>query len=158
MKTFKCMGLHSPGNFSVIIYTMIIGMLIVLPLQAQESAVSLPFKESSNYLAEQFWSPEEFEMVIIQDQSAEEKKSPSKAFFYSLILPGTGEAYVGEKVQSKIFLAIELVAWGLVVANYINVANRESDYKNFAVQHASVYRVGKNDQYWIDIGKFDRIF
>ncbi len=79
-------------------------------------------------------------------------------FFSSLILPGTGEAYVGEKTQRKIFLAIEVVAWGLVVANMINVNMRQDDYKNFAVQHAFVERSGKGDQYWIDIGKFDRIF
>jgi hypothetical protein len=133
-------------------------ILFTFPLVAQEESVHIPFREVTRYQADLFWSDEN---IFIESQEKlifKERKSPSKAFFYSLLLPGAGEAYVGEKTQSKIFLAVELVAWGLVVANVINVNSRESDYMNYAVQHAQVNRSGKNDQFWIDIGKFDTIF
>ncbi len=99
-----------------------------------------------------------------QDRSIEfsdqkpEKKSVTKAFFLSLLLPGTGEAYVGRTVYTKVFMSIEVAGWGLFIANRINVNKREEDYKNYAVQHAGLSRDDKTDQYWIDIGKFDNVY
>jgi hypothetical protein len=105
----------------------------------------------------QLWLENDY--ISFQEEIANpERKSASTAFFSSLLLPGTGESYVGEQTQSKIFLGIEIVAWGLVVANIINVGMRQNDYKNFAVQHGSAIRNGKGDQFWIDIGKYNTIF
>jgi hypothetical protein len=130
----------------------------MVPALAQDSTITIPFKESSRYTLSQLWLEKEKFPFQEEEMQHPEKKSASRAFFYSLLLPGTGEAYVGAKTQSKIFLGIEIVAWGLVIANVINVDMRQDDYKNYAVRHASVIRNGKDDQYWIDIGKFDTIF
>ena len=145
----KCRKLHLL-IFSIILYA--------IPLVAQEKSVNIPFRAGTRYQADLFWSDENIFIKSPEKLNFKERKSPSKAFFYSLLLPGAGEAYIGENTQSKIFFAVELVAWGLIVANVINVNSRESDYKNYAVQHAQVNSSGKNDQYWIDIGKFDTIF
>ena len=158
MKIYKWLGLILPGNQLEFIITLFSFLFLMSPVLAQEKSISIPFREGSKYILSQLWL--EKEIIPFQEVEVEgpERKSSSRAFFYSLILPGTGEAYVGEKTQSKIFLGIEIVAWGLVVANMINVNMRQDDYKNFAVQHAFVERSGKNDQYWIDVGKFDTIF
>ena len=157
MKIYRWLGLILPGDGQRFIITFFGFLFIVSPVLAQERAISIPFGERSKYKLSQLWL--EKENISFQDDAdAPERKSPSKAFFSSLILPGTGEAYVGEKTQSKVFLGIEVVAWGLVIANMINVNMRQNDYKNYAVQHAFVERSGKNDQFWIDIGKFDTIF
>lgn len=87
-----------------------------------------------------------------------ETKSVTKAFFLSLLLPGTGEAYIGETGYTKVFLSIELIGWGLFVANRINVHKREEDYKNYAAEHAGLSGQDRSDQYWIDIGKYDNIY
>ena len=87
-----------------------------------------------------------------------EKKSIGTAFFLSLMLPGLGEAYVGKTGYTKVFLSIEAVGWGLFVANEIQVASRSEDYKNYASQHANLLQSGKDEQYWIDIGKYDNIY
>jgi hypothetical protein len=129
-----------------------------VPSPAQDSTISIPFTKNTQYTLSQLWLEKDNLPFQKEDTDTPERKSPSRAFFYSLLLPGTGEAYVGEKTQSKIFLGIEIVAWGFVVANMINVSMRQDDYKNFAVQHASVIRQGKGDQYWIDIGKYDTVF
>jgi len=34
----------------------------------------------------------------------------------------------------------------------------QKDYKNYAYQHANVTKKSKDDQYWIDIGKYDNIY
>lgn len=93
----------------------------------------------------------------IQDQQRE-KKSLGKAFLYSMLLPGLGEAYVGNTTYTKIFLSLEAVGWGFLIGNYQHVSWLEKDYKNYAYQHANISKDQKEDQYWIDIGKFDNIY
>jgi hypothetical protein len=157
MKIFRWWELIFPGKWVEFLNIMIGILFFVSPVMAQEMPISIPFGERSKYRLTQLWLENE-NMSFENATDKTERKSSSRAFFSSLILPGTGEAYVGEKTQSKIFLGIELIAWGLVVANMINVNMHQSDYKNYAVQHASIKRVGKNDQFWIDIGKYDTIY
>ena len=152
MKMYKWLELILPGNRKGFFIALIGLLFLVSPTLAQEKPIVVPFGEKSKYKLSQLWL--ESESVTFQEEEKKEgpeRKSPSQAFFSSLILPGTGEAYVGENTQSKVFLGIEIVAWGLVIANLINVNMRQDDYKNFAVQHAFVERTGKSDQYWIDI-------
>jgi len=158
MKMYKWWELILPGKIDKFLLIILCLNMIAIPAMAQDSTISIPFKKGSQYTLSQLWL--ENNSISFQEEDIEkpERKSASTAFFSSLILPGTGEAYVGAKTQSKIFLGIELVAWGLVVANMINVNMRQSDYKNYAVQHAFMERVGKDDQFWIDIGKYDTIF
>jgi hypothetical protein len=86
------------------------------------------------------------------------KKSVGRAFFYSLLIPGLGEAYSGHSGYAKFFLTVEATGWGIYLANHLTVASRMEDYKNYAVHHASVNRSGKTAQYWIDIGKYNTIY
>lgn len=160
MKMSRCLESMLPGKSMQ--YLLILVLLFTfnkLPLMAQEDSLVIPFSDGSRMmLLSQNWAEREMTFTYEEEGTDPEKKSASRAFFYSLLLPGTGEAYVGEEFQSKLFLGIELVGWGLVIANIINVNLRESDYKNLAVQHAKVIREGKDNQYWINIGKFDTIF
>jgi len=159
MKISRCLESMLPGKpMQNILILVILISLSNLPLMAQEDSLTLPFSEGSKILMSQNWAEHERAFSYDEEEANLEKKSPSRAFFYSLLLPGTGEAYIGEEFQSKLFLGIELVGWGLVFANIINVNLREDDYKNYAVQHAKVIRNGKDNQYWINIGKFDNIF
>ena len=87
-----------------------------------------------------------------------EKKSAAKAFLYSLLLPGMGEAYVGRTEYTKIFLSLEVLGWGILIGNYQHVSWLQNDYKNYARQHAGVNKGSKDDGYWIDIGKYDNIY
>lgn len=158
MRMYKCLVLTYPGNLMMMFRLFLVIFCFALPLKAQNGSIYIPYKESSQLLLNQS-DPSGWDLQVFNQEIQDiERKSPSRAFFYSLLLPGTGEAYVGEKLQSKIFLGIEITAWGLIVANMINVHVRQSDYKNYAVQHAFVNRTGKNDQYWIDIGKYNNIF
>lgn len=158
MRMYKWWESILPGKNKILLSVIYCSLIIALPAMAQDSTISIPFNEGSKYTLSQLWLEKENISFQEEDMDSPEKKSVSRAFFSSLLLPGTGEAYVGEKTQSKIFLGIEIVAWGLVVANMINVNMRQDDYKNFAIQHASVIRNGKGDQFWIDIGKYDTIF
>jgi hypothetical protein len=87
-----------------------------------------------------------------------ENKSASKAFFLSLILPGLGEAYTGHFGYTKFFLSTETIGWGLVVTNILRADLKVDDYKNFASQHADINLNGKDDQFWIDLGRYNNIY
>lgn len=45
------------------------------------------------------------------DESSAEAKSPRKAFFLSLLLPGLGELYAGAKYRAAGFMATEAITW-----------------------------------------------
>ena len=94
----------------------------------------------------------------IEHINSADKKSIFSAFLLSLALPGLGEAYVGESHYTRIFLATEILGWGLFISNLIQVESREDQYKNYAVQHAKIMSQGKDIQFWIDIGKFESIY
>jgi hypothetical protein len=157
---FKCLELILPGKNQKFLIFLLTGLIFNhYQLYAQADSLIVSFSEGSRLLISQNWDRSESNFNLNEDVSPDlERKSPSRAFFYSLLLPGSGEAYVGSEFQSRLFLGIEIIGWGLVIANMINVNTRESDYKNYAVQHANVLRQGKEDQYWIDIGKFDNLF
>lgn len=109
-----------------------------------------------NRLTNQFYAIESPELQFEEQQR--ETKSVGKAFFYSLLLPGMGEAYVGNTTYTKIFLSLEVVGWAFLLGNYQNVSWLQKDYKNFANQHANISKDSKDAQYWIDIGKYDNIY
>ena len=96
--------------------------------------------------------------VRLQQEATFQKKKVGLAVLYSLLLPGLGEAYVGETGYTKFFLASEALGWGLLIANRLNFEWRTKDYKTYAVQHAGVNAAGKDEQYWINIGKHDSIY
>lgn len=69
--------------------------------------------------------------------SGEGYKSPTKAFFLSLAVPGLGQYYYGSRVKPFIFLGAEVAAW----AFYINWHNEgddlTSDYEAYNHAHWS---------------------
>ena len=86
------------------------------------------------------------------------EKSLGKAFFFSLMLPGMGEAYTGRTGYTRFFLTVETLAWGLLFANQLNINWQTKDFKNYAVQHAGVDPSGKDKQFWINVGFYSSIY
>jgi len=86
------------------------------------------------------------------------KKPVGLVFLMSLVLPGSGEYYMGNKVQSVIFLTSEVLLWTGLTANSMYAEHLLEESYTYAAQHANVSRSGKDKQYWIDIGKFDSIY
>ena len=107
MRMFRWLELILPGKIIQVSATISSLLLFVFPVQAQDSTAIIPFKESAKFTLSQLWL--EDNPLPFQEFNNEipERKSPSRAFFSSLLLPGTGEAYVGEYTQSKIFIGIE---------------------------------------------------
>jgi hypothetical protein len=139
-------------------YFIILSIILTLNSFAQEN-IMVEFKNKKLYQIEGLNQLNVYETPELQfEMQQKEKKSIGKAFFYSLLIPGLGEAYVGNTTYTKIFLSLEVIGWGFLLGNYQNVSWLEKDYKNFAYQHAHISKDSKNGQYWIDIGKYENIY
>lgn len=82
------------------------------------------------------------------------KKSGFLAAFYSFLLPGMGELYVGDFQRGEWNLIADGAMWlGFAGLNYAAGWTR-NDGQTFAVEHAGISTAGKDDQYYVDIGNF----
>jgi hypothetical protein len=59
-------------------------------------------------------------------------KSPAKAFFLSLVVPGAGEYYNGQKTRAGAFLAVDALLWTGYFIYHKKGSNKENDYEAFA--------------------------
>ncbi|MHB2153849.1 hypothetical protein ACX8XN_05560 [Calditrichota bacterium GD2] len=85
--------------------------------------------------------------------------SPGKAGLLSLILPGAGELYLGQRNFFTVFLSTEIVAWAALIGNRLYYNHLVREYKTYARQHAGFDpTVPRDDRYWVDIGKYDDIY
>jgi len=58
-----------------------------------------------------FSADDDFSSVVTGSAESPELKSPGKAFFYSLAVPGLGQYYYGSKVKPVLFLSAEVASW-----------------------------------------------
>ena len=72
----------------------------------------------------------------------------------SLILPGWGEYTLGFQKRAKVMALTESFIFVSILASYSSANRLEINYQAYAAQHAGVNNVGKNRQYWIDIGNY----
>ncbi len=72
-------------------------------------------------------------MSLSSGLSAE--KSKFKAVLLSAIVPGAGQAYLGETTQAEIFLGIEVASW----ASYLGFRHHGYALRNQAISYAYTY-------------------
>lgn len=81
--------------------------------------------------------------------------SPGRAFLYSFLVPGLGEAYAGSKTLSRVFISTETALW-IAFACFRTLGRwHETDYRNYAVVHAGISLKGKDHDFFVDIEHFD---
>lgn len=83
------------------------------------------------------------------------RKSTSKAFFLSLVLPGLGHYYAEDKNKAKYFGGTEATFWLGFLAFRTYGAWKKQDYKLFAAGHAGVNLDGKGDEFFEDLTFYD---
>lgn len=86
-------------------------------------------------------------LSVFASQAAAEDKSLTRAMLYSLVLPGTGELYMGYKTRGKVHLGAEAAVWtGFFYFRYQG-SLREDSYKELANINAGV-RGERDDDYY----------
>ncbi|OQY29819.1 MAG: hypothetical protein B6244_02335 [Candidatus Cloacimonetes bacterium 4572_55] len=83
-------------------------------------------------------------------------KSIAKAALFSLILPGSGEYYLGHKTRAKVFFGAEAVTWG-TYATYKKVADwRREDLDVFTNTHADIDVSDREDEFLQILKRYPR--
>jgi len=84
-------------------------------------------------------------------------KSRGKAFLFSFLVPGAGEAYLGDKKMAILFFGTEVVLWSTyILLNWYGDLKAE-DYKLYAAGHAGVQPRGKNHEYFVNIEDYENL-
>lgn len=81
-------------------------------------------------------------------------KSVPKAFFLSLLVPGTGQFYAQAPGRGRVFLGTELAVLAGFLSFRLYSDWKEEDYQLHAATHASVDPRGKSKGYFEDVSLF----
>jgi hypothetical protein len=89
---------------------------------------------------------------------AQSAKSPKKAAFLSILLPGLGERYAGGQKSVKFFFFTEGMFWtGLFAFKKLN-ATRENTYRTFATARAGATTTQRPNSFYDRLTSFDSIY
>jgi hypothetical protein len=81
--------------------------------------------------------------------------SMRRAVLYSLLLPGLGDWYAGNKSRAKTFFVVDAAIWTTFIVFRVQGNHREESYQNFATEFAGVSGTGHSDEFYSTIGKFN---
>ncbi len=132
-------------------------------LSSSSSATEAPSSSSMN--RRELLGPVKVSKVNGIDEMKGRYKSPRKALFMSLLVPGSGQLYVGgsnfTNIRGGVYLALEAALWGSWY--YFSVYKYDqqvSKYKKFAKQHFSIgrYERGMRDLYNADAVNYESEF
>ncbi|MFQ6008302.1 MAG: hypothetical protein ACE5K8_05045 [Candidatus Zixiibacteriota bacterium] len=96
-----------------------------------------PSADSSNLSLTSFEQPSTFSY-----------KSPAKAFFLSLAVPGLGQFYYGSKVKPLVFLSAEVVSWVFYTKWHRDGDDLTNEYEAFNQAHWSRDRYENKYLWW----------
>jgi hypothetical protein len=90
------------------------------------------------------------------------RKSPVKAFVMSLVVPGTGEYYLGHRTAAATFWTMEAGLWLSAVGFKTYSVWRAEDAKAYAAQTAgvdldAVDKAGNNENYFRALGDYQNL-
>jgi hypothetical protein len=91
-----------------------------------------------------------------QQAGAEPENEPSvsRAILYSLLLPGLGDWYAGNKSRAKMFFVVDAAIWTTFIVFQVQGHQREDSYQEFAQTFAGVASTGHSDDYYSVIGQY----
>ena len=126
---------------------------------AAASSSSSAVPSSSSISRRDVLGPVKVSKVNGIDEMKGRYKNPRKALFMSLVVPGSGQLYVGgstfTNVRGGVYLALEAALWGGWYYFSVHKYNNQVDkYKDFARKH---YSIGRYEQAMRDLYNADAV-
>jgi hypothetical protein len=90
--------------------------------------------------------------------AADQKKPIISPVVKSLVLPGWGEYSLDNQIRGRIFVLSETVLLLAILGSYSVAQRQETEYKAYAAEHAGIDPIGKDRQFWVDIGNYSSLF
>ena len=75
----------------------------------------------------------------------------------SLILPGWGEYSLGNQIRGRIFVLSETTLFLAILGSHFISKRQETEFRAYAAEHAGISHVGKDRQFWVDIGNYSSL-
>ena len=75
----------------------------------------------------------------------------------SLVLPGWGEYSLGNQIRGRIFVLSETTLFLAILGSHFISKRQETEYRAYAAEHAGISPVGKDRQFWVDIGNYSSL-
>ena len=94
----------------------------------------------------------QYQVTSIQPPAS--RKNPGLAIIYSLLLPGMGELYAGGYDSGKYFTIADGLLWGVFIGFDTYGNWKKDNYKSFAQSNAGVNIIGKDADYFANIGTY----
>jgi len=99
---------------------------------------------------------------VLYTQQIDPTVDQQKPFFSpvvkSLVLPGWGEYSLDNQIRGRIFVLSETVLLLAILGSYSVAQRQETEYKAYAAEHAGIDPIGKDRQFWVDIGNYSSLF
>ena len=101
----------------------------------ERNKIKYGYAYSSSMEFENAWDLEEGAAAADEMTGIHEGKSPAKAFFLSLAVPGLGQYYYGSRVKSAAFIGVEAAAWILHAGWHSDGNKLEGEFEEFNRTH-----------------------
>ncbi len=146
--------------FSVMLAGRVTAAVSLKPTPVQTELRSQLWSGGESSFNDAFTSPKEEREESswgIPRQEKEGKKTVGKAILYSLVLPGWGEYYAGQKRKARVFFTVEALTWLGYFSFRTYGGWKRDDYIHFARERANAQLEGKNDWFIDIVGFYDDI-
>ena len=95
----------------------------------------------------------EFQLETFKDKGS--FKSPGKALLYSGVLPGMGQAYMGNWLRGLLFVGLDAAAIGIWYNNNNLAEDKKNEYKDYANEHWDFGRWVRDYYKWYEYKEGD---
>lgn len=116
------------------------------PTSANEIGEFIQQDELKTYRQLQEWTGAKFaasefeDFPMTSDLLNTSYRSPSKAFMYSMLIPGGGQLYNKSTLKAGLFMAVEVASWAGWLANHKQGQKKTDEYNTFADREWSAER------------------
>jgi len=98
------------------------------------------YRQLQEWMGAKFAASEFEDFPMTSDLLHTSYRSPSKAFLYSMTIPGSGQLYNHSTFKASLFMAVEVVSWVDWLINHKKGQKKTTDYNSFADRNWSAER------------------
>jgi hypothetical protein len=133
----------------------LLAALLCVPSLAVSSSLKTISTDDPPYTSPELKPTVDLSLAGMNPMGGASGTSVSKAVWYSLLLPGLGDYYLGRKTRAKAFFIAEAAVWTSFIVFEVQGHLREDSYKEFATAFGGVSSTGHSDDYYRILSQYN---